>query len=521
MKLSLATLGWLLVFCIAGFAPILIGAQTKVTPLAGIDFKSASASAFYGELTVRESSANSSYAACGFSHGWLGVQELEGGKKTVVFSVSATPNSKLSESAAARDSQVKVVTLGRGVREQSLADHGATELSYDLEWAIGDPLRFIVYSETKDTETLYAAYCYLMKENRWLHLGTCSLNSGGKLLSGLHSFIGAIPVDEIAGQPQRSCDVESPWILVQEKWEPAVIAKTGSDAKTAEGSMVGVEGGRFFLRTKPNSEAIDVIEDSKLRLPKAERKPPLDLPVPMGGGELGRRSFRILAYNIKHGRGNDNQVDLKRTAEVIRRLHPDFVALQEVDQQVQRSGGIDQARELASLTGLQYHAFGSFFDYQGGQYGMAVLSRNPLGEVKNLRLPAGSEPRTSLVVDVKLDAKRQLKIADVHFYRTEQERLAQARRLLEFLDGEQQDIAIVGDFNSKPQSPVIDLFQSDWEIPDKGPDHFTFRSDRPDVEIDYALLHKGSRWSVSEIDVIEEPVVSDHRPLVFEIVEDR
>lgn len=101
MKLSLATLGWLLVFCITGFAPTLIGAQTKVTPLAGIDFKSAPASAFYGELTVRESSANSSYAACGFGHGWLGVQELEGGKKTVVFSVSATPNSKLSESAAA------------------------------------------------------------------------------------------------------------------------------------------------------------------------------------------------------------------------------------------------------------------------------------------------------------------------------------------------------------------------------------------------------------------------------------
>ena len=515
MKLSLASMAWVLIFCFTGFAPTLIGAQTKVTPLVGIDFKSAPASAFYSELTVRESSANSAYAACGFSHGWLGVQQLEGGKKTVVFSVSATPNTKLSEPAAAREGQVKVVTLGKGVKERSLADDGTTELSYDLDWEIGDPLRFIVYSETKDTDTSYAAYCYLMQENRWVHLGTCSLNSSGKLLNGLHSFISAMPVDEIAEQPQRSCDVESPWILVQEKWEPAV------SAKTAEGSRVDVESGRFFLRTKPNSETTDVIEDSEFRLPKAERKRPLDLPVPMGGGELGRRSFRILAYNIKHGRGNDNQVDLKRTAEVIRRLHPDFVALQEVDQQVQRSGGIDQARELASLTGLQYHAFGSFFDYQGGQYGMAVLSRNPLGEVKNLRLPAGSEPRTSLVVDVKLDAKRQLKIADVHFYRTEQERLAQARRLLEFLDGEQQDIAIVGDFNSKPQSPVIDLFQSDWEIPDKGPDHFTFRSDRPDVEIDYALLHKGSRWSVSEIDVIEEPVVSDHRPLVFEIVEDR
>ena len=103
----------------------------------------------------------------------------------------------------------------------------------------------------------------------------------------------------------------------------------------------------------------------------------------------------------------------------------------------------------------------------------------------------------------------------------EQERLAQARRLLDFLAVEQHDIVILGDFNSKPKSSIIELFRADWEIPDKGEDHFTFRSDRPEVEIDYALIHKDSTWSVSEIDVIEEPLVSDHRPLVFEIVEDQ
>ena len=166
-------------------------------------------------------------------------------------------------------------------------------------------------------------------------------------LCGLHSFIGGIE-----GQNQRSCDIESPWVLVQEKWEPAVVATTRASVKSAAEVVAGVHGGRFFLRTEANSETTKEVGASEHRLPNVERKPPLDLPVPMGGGEMGRRKFRILAYNIKHGRGNDNQVDLTRTAEVIRRLHPDFVALQEVDQQVQRSGGIDQARELASLTGV-------------------------------------------------------------------------------------------------------------------------------------------------------------------------
>ena len=521
MKLSPATLGWLLVFLIAGMNPVLLGAQSNASPFVEIGFNSAPASAFYSELTVRESSEGTAYAACGFSHGWLGVQELVGGKKAVVFSVSSMPKSKKHAAAAVRDTQVRVANLGEGVRERVFADQSTVELSYDLDWAIGESLRFIVYSQTENTETRYAAYCYLMKENRWLHLGTCSLDSGGSLLLGLHSFIGDKSADKLPGQQPRRCDVESPWILVGEKWMPTESASTSNNVNPVAGIMVGVEGGRFVLRTEPGSKTTGVIGDSEIRLSKAERKPPLDLPVPMGDGEMGRRRFRILAYNIKHGRGNDNQVDLARTAEVIRRLHPDFVALQEVDQKVQRSGGIDQPSKLALLTGLQHHAFGSFFDYQGGQYGMAVLSRNPLARVKNLRLPDGSEPRTSLVVDVKLDSKKQLKIADVHFYRTEKERLAQARRLLEFLDGDQSDIAIVGDFNSKPESPVIKLFQSNWEIPDKGTDHFTFRSDRPEVEIDYALLNKDAGWSISEIDVIEEPVVSDHRPLVLEIVEDK
>lgn len=520
MKMPSTVCVWALVYVAQCFYPILSTAQDQVVPLAGIDFKSAPASAFYSELTIRATGTGASYAACGFDHGWLGVQELVGRKKTVVFSVVANSKSKPAKPLLG-NRQVRVVETGKGVRELPRSGQGKVELSFDLDWEIGAPLRFILYAKSDNAKTLYSAYCYLIKENRWQHVGTCSLDSGGRLLSGLHSYIGGVSIDGVDDQKQRSCDVESPWILVQGKWEPAVSAKTSSNLKSAKDAVVGVRRGHFFLRTEADSEIKRVDDALELRLPEAERKPPFDLPISMGDGEMGRRRFRVVTYNIKHGRGNDNQVDLNRTAEVIRRLHPDFVALQEVDYKVQRSGGIDQTRELSLLTGLQHHAFGSFFDYQGGQYGMAVLSRNPIVGVKNLRLPDGAEPRTSLVVDVKLGLKKKLQIADVHFYRTEQERLSQARRLLDFLDGGQHDIAIVGDFNSKPKSSIIKLFQSQWEIPDKGTDHLTFRSDNPEVEIDYALLHKDSRWSVSEIDVIDEPVVSDHRPLVLEIIEDR
>ncbi|MBN1443777.1 MAG: endonuclease/exonuclease/phosphatase family protein, partial [Planctomycetes bacterium] len=88
-------------------------------------------------------------------------------------------------------------------------------------------------------------------------------------------------------------------------------------------------------------------------------------------------AYRVVSYNIRHGRGMDGEVDLERTAAVLRRLEPDIVGLQEVDDRVERSGRVNQPEELGRLLDM-HPAFGSFFAHQGGQYGMAVLSRHPI-----------------------------------------------------------------------------------------------------------------------------------------------
>lgn len=97
----------------------------------------------------------------------------------------------------------------------------------------------------------------------------------------------------------------------------------------------------------------------------------------MAGGTASVQSaedLRVVSYNIKHGRGNDNVVDLERTAGVIRAHRPDIVGLQEVDDRAERSGKVPQAEWLGKSLGLHY-AFGRFMDYQGGAYGMAILTR--------------------------------------------------------------------------------------------------------------------------------------------------
>jgi len=126
--------------------------------------------------------------------------------------------------------------------------------------------------------------------------------------------------------------------------------------------------------------------------------------------------LRVLTYNIHHGRRADGRVDLERIAAIIKSAKPDFVAMNEVDRGVNRSGKMDQPAELARLTGL-HAAFEKNIDYDGGEYGNAVLSRFPIINIENLPLPSQyrGEQRGMLVVEVHPQEGQQLWFAATHF----------------------------------------------------------------------------------------------------------
>ncbi len=231
-------------------------------------------------------------------------------------------------------------------------------------------------------------------------------------------------------------------------------------------------------------------------------------------------TLRVLTYNIHHAEGMDDVVDLERIAALIEALDPDLVALQEIDSVTTRTGGVDQAAELGRLTGLA-HLFGSFMPYQGGAYGMALLSRWPIDASLNLRLPDGDEPRTALSATVTSPRTGQsLRFVGIHFYRTEEERLAQATRLEQFLESETSPTILAGDFNSMPGSNVMSFLQKSWAVADKGEDRLTFSSFEPVREIDFVLFRPQGQFAILDQWLVDEPVASDHRPVVvdFEIL---
>jgi endonuclease/exonuclease/phosphatase family metal-dependent hydrolase len=242
-------------------------------------------------------------------------------------------------------------------------------------------------------------------------------------------------------------------------------------------------------------------------------------------------TLRILAYNVRHGNGMDEVVDLTRAAALINRLHPDVVTLQEIDNRVERTGGVDQSRRLGELTGME-SAFGAFMEFQGGEYGMAILSRHPIVSSQNHMLPPGAEPRSVLEARIRVGDRggagtgrgasaqsgTEFVLAGIHLYRSAEERLAQAQRAVEVLAERRVPVILAGDFNSTPESEVIAYLRHHFTIPDKGADRFTFPSQGAAREIDFIMYRPEDRFQVIEHRVIDEPLASDHRPVLLVVV---
>lgn len=232
--------------------------------------------------------------------------------------------------------------------------------------------------------------------------------------------------------------------------------------------------------------------------------------------------LRVLSYNIHHGRGTDDVVDLGRIARVINEVRPDVVALQEVDRGVERSGRIDEPAELARLTGTEA-VFERNIAHQGGDYGNALLSKLPILDSRNVPLPSHyeGEQRGCLVVD--LDGPGDagpIRIFATHldYRRDDGERLDSAA-LIAGLASEEADrpTVLMGDLNALPDSAVLRRFDESWTRANPEPMP-TFPVADPTRQIDYILLRPEGRWRTVEVRVLDESVASDHRP-IFAVLE--
>jgi endonuclease/exonuclease/phosphatase family metal-dependent hydrolase len=248
-----------------------------------------------------------------------------------------------------------------------------------------------------------------------------------------------------------------------------------------------------------------------------------------------------MTYNTHACVGADGQCRPARIAEVIRKLSPDVVALQEVDVGRGRSGRLDQAQQLADLTGLSAH-FTSARSADEGHYGNAILTHHPYELRAEGILPVRrGELRAAQWLRLGLE-DGPLDIVNTHLSLHFFERLAQCRALFspdqcftpeerapasvhpapfKALSGNLDRLILCGDFNAGALSPSYFLLRRRLADAQRalGSARATWPARFPLLRLDHVWVGKEVR--VERVLVPRDPltrVASDHLPVVADLV---
>lgn len=224
------------------------------------------------------------------------------------------------------------------------------------------------------------------------------------------------------------------------------------------------------------------------------------------------KEVKIMSYNVRNGRGLDDVRNTERTATVIKNLNPDVVALQELDSMTQRSGTTYVLGELAELTGMTA-TFSPAIDYDGGKYGVGILSRKEPLSVARYSLPGREEERAMVVAEFE-----DYYFGCTHLSLTADDSYESAKIICDIARWLQKPFFLAGDFNSYPDSPTVKELEKLFRVI-SSKDEFTFPADTPNETIDYIIVYEPAGCTVSESSymVVNEPAASDHRPIVAEV----
>ncbi|MDR2273963.1 MAG: endonuclease/exonuclease/phosphatase family protein [Sphingobacterium sp.] len=234
---------------------------------------------------------------------------------------------------------------------------------------------------------------------------------------------------------------------------------------------------------------------------------------------LNAQTVRILSFNIHHGNPpaeKESIINLDTIAQIIKNSKADLVGLQEIDVNLGRSYFENQAKKLAELTGMHY-IFSKGIDLEKGEYGTAILSKQPIERVEKhfLPSPVESERRSLSIIEVTIHNKKLL-FANTHLDLRDKNKIEQAKFITNRFKNEKLPAILVGDLNSEPKDPAITELGKVFSK--SSISHgFTFPQDEPTTEIDYIMVNKSSAAKFSNHRILDEKYASDHRPLYVEI----
>ena len=239
--------------------------------------------------------------------------------------------------------------------------------------------------------------------------------------------------------------------------------------------------------------------------------------------------LRLLSYNIQSGLSTRNysqyvtrswkhlvpvpsrMVNLDGIARIL--ANYDLVALQEVDVGSLRSGFVNQVKYLAAHAGFT-HVFDQSNRKIGmiSQHGNAVLSRIRPEAITEHKLPGLIPGRGVLAVRFG-SGVNALHVLILHMALGRRGRLRQIHFLAELV-GDYRHVILMGDLNSRSDSPEMAVLRDRIPLCESAPGLNTFPSWQPDRQLDHILVSPS--MTVEHVEVLEH-VYSDHLPIAMTV----
>lgn len=235
--------------------------------------------------------------------------------------------------------------------------------------------------------------------------------------------------------------------------------------------------------------------------------------------QVTNENLHVMSYNIHHGADKEETLTLEEIGEFIKHSGADLVGLQEVDSLCNRSGRVDQMKKLAEITGMHY-AFARHFAYDGGAYGLGILSRYPVSDIRNDRISSlsksGNGSLALLSARVDLPGGKQIRFLTVHFALDKPTRMNQSAETLEIARGA-LPVILTGDLNAEPGTEEIARLGRLFTFTQPA-DGLSYPVDEPVKKIDYIMVSTRDLEKVAKAEVWKDIRHSDHLPVSSTIV---
>ncbi len=228
---------------------------------------------FYNEVAVEQSQKGTYFCACGFLHGYFGIQERNN-DKVVIFSIW-DPGNQNNPNVVEEEKRVKLLYKDPDVYTGRFGNEGTGGQSFlKYDWKPNQTYRFLVQAVVRGDRTEFSGYFYMNEQQQWKHLVTFSTLANGDLLKGYYAFIEDFRRDVKSVREVRKAQFGNGWVKTPKgQWIALTQAQFTADGTPLMNINAGPVEGGFFLQTGGQTKNQTPLWSSMERLPSGLKLP--------------------------------------------------------------------------------------------------------------------------------------------------------------------------------------------------------------------------------------------------------